>query len=230
MSCASCSARRRRLRRPGPDQLRGRARDRNADACQLRPRRARPTTSPSAPAPAGRSPSSRPPGRSRCCAAATTSPAEDIHALARTPSAIASSSRYQALAEETDAERSSTRCSPPCPCPRSTWPDERRVSTAPRCAAGEADAPGPGPMPRAAPAGARHSRSAGGSRAARRRLPLGAPRRGHASSRRCALRPRATTCARSSGTSPPVPASRTSASTSPSACSSPGSCSTRRRR
>ena len=70
-------------------------------------------------------------------------------------------------------------------------------------------------------------RSAGGSTASSPATTAPRSRASAASCGRCGRTSPATTCAASSGTSPPAPASRTCASSWPSACSSRGSCSTR---
>ena len=220
------------LRRPGARQLRGRARDRDARA---RPSTAWPSsrsTSPTAPARAGRSASSRRRGRSRSSAAATTCSPRTSSALAKDALRHRLVLTYQALAEEVsagrDPRRGARRGARAADRPR---PGERRVNVLCRARAPRRRRTGPGPGRCRTRSCARStSTSAAGSRAC---SPATTARRCSATApswRRSARTSRATTCARSTGTSPRGPASRTCASTSPSACSSPGSCSTPRRR
>ena len=98
-------------RRPRRDRLRRRAGRRHAAPDRVRPRRHRPVSSSSAPARAGRSASCRRRARSRCCAAAATSIADDIHDLAADVLRHRIVLSYDALSEGDHRRRScSTAC------------------------------------------------------------------------------------------------------------------------
>ena len=109
---------RRRLRRPGADQLRGRARDRDARRRPATASPSSPTTSPSAPARAGRSAVVQAARALALLRGRDYVVAEDLHELAKDALRHRLVLTYQALAEEVTPTASSTRCSQAVPVPQ----------------------------------------------------------------------------------------------------------------
>ena len=189
-------------------------------------------SSSSAPARAARSAWSTPRACSRCCAAATTSCRRRARPRAgrAAPPARALLRRARRGRQRRRAARAA--CSPPCPSPQldHSARRQRRRERQPLLAAAAPARQGPGPIPRPLldaldlPIARRAARALPGDH---RAAGVGARHRARAAA---AVRGRATTCARSTRPRPRARASRTCASTSPSARSSPGCCSTCRRR